>query len=93
MLTRSKLDLCATVLTVSAVQDKTGLTGQYRFELDFAPDPRWMAKVNYPPPSDITKDVQTLSSAIAELGLKLDGLKSPVEYLIVDRAEKVPTEN
>lgn len=91
--TMANLANSLSVLTVSVVQDKTGLTGQYRFELDFAPDPRWMAKVNYPPQSDITKEVQTLSSAVAELGLKLDGLKAPVEYLIIDRAEKVPTEN
>jgi uncharacterized protein (TIGR03435 family) len=91
--TMANLANSLSVLTVSAVQDKTGLTGQYRFELDFAPDPQWMAKVNYPPQGDITREVQTLSSAVAELGLKLDRSKAPVEYLIVDRAEKVPTEN
>jgi uncharacterized protein (TIGR03435 family) len=35
----------------------------------------------------------SLFSAIQILGLKLDRRKAPIEVLVIDPAEKVPTEN
>jgi uncharacterized protein (TIGR03435 family) len=32
-------------------------------------------------------------AAIKEIGLKLEKHKGPVEFVVVDRIEKVPTEN
>jgi len=60
------------------VIDKTGLEGD--FDYDF----RW---------SDKDPDSQSIFTAIEEqLGLKLESAKAPVEFLIIDHAEK-PSEN
>lgn len=44
-----------------------------------------------PAPADAPS--ASLFSAVQQLGLKLESRKAPVEHLIVDSAEKVPTEN
>ena len=68
------------------VIDKTGLTGKYDFTVDFS---------GYISKDMREDDVPALAmSALPELlGLKLESKKSPVEMLIVDHMEKVPTEN
>lgn len=35
----------------------------------------------------------SLSNALEKLGLKLESRKSPVEVLVIDHAEKTPTDN
>jgi uncharacterized protein (TIGR03435 family) len=81
------------------VVDETGLTGLYDFTLEYAPD----ASIGpLPPPSPGmdggptagTPDAADLFSAIqAQIGLKLQQKKGPVDLLVIDRLEKVPTEN
>jgi uncharacterized protein (TIGR03435 family) len=67
------------------VLDRTGLTGKYDFILDWTPDQGSQA-LDIPGPS--------LFAALQEqLGLKLEPTKGPVEMLIIDHAEKTPTEN
>jgi uncharacterized protein (TIGR03435 family) len=84
-----------TQVTGRIVQDKTGLTGLYDFELKF--DPQVLMAmlpqlgINVPsatganlPPSDSP----ALLDAIQEqLGLKLDSQRGPVEVLVIDSAE------
>jgi uncharacterized protein (TIGR03435 family) len=78
----------------SNVADKTGLSGEYDFTLDFIPAESWQAKVGWSPSSAITDNTPSLDAAISEqLGLKLERGKGPVEVLVVDKAEKNPTEN
>jgi uncharacterized protein (TIGR03435 family) len=61
--------------------DKTGLKGNYDFKLEWNPDDT--------DPSGIS-----LVTAIKEqLGLKLESAKGPVEVLMIDRAERIPTAN
>jgi uncharacterized protein (TIGR03435 family) len=66
------------------VLDKTALGGSYEFTLDWTPD-------------ELQSDGQTgasLFTAIEEqLGLKLDARKEPMEVVVVDYAEKIPSEN
>jgi uncharacterized protein (TIGR03435 family) len=82
------------------IADKTGMTAKYDFTLEYAPD---MAGMGGPPPpgsapasgpaatDESGPDVMT---AIREqLGLKLDSKKLSVDLLVIDKAEKVPTEN
>jgi uncharacterized protein (TIGR03435 family) len=87
------------------VIDKTGLTGKYDFTLEFTPD---FAGVPPPPPPPgaagpapgaaspgIASDPPTSIPAAVEkqLGLKLTSTKGKLDVIVVDRAEKVPTEN
>lgn len=67
------------------VVDKTGLTGSYSFELNWAPD-----KVASNPES--ADDRPSIFTALSQqLGLKLESTKIPVQAIIVDRAEKPET--
>jgi len=46
-----------------------------------------------PEASDPSGGGSTVSDSVQKLGLKLESRKAPVEQLIVDHAEKTPTEN
>jgi uncharacterized protein (TIGR03435 family) len=76
------------------VLDMTGLKGFYSFTLNYAPDEAASAPAPGAPPLPESTVGTSLFSAIQEqLGLKLEARKAPVEILVVDHAEKVPTEN
>lgn len=65
------------------VRDESGLPGNYYFVLEFVP-------------RDNSKNVDGVSIFVAlqeQLGLKLEKRRRPVEVLVVDHIEKVPTEN
>ncbi len=68
------------------VTDATGLPGTYDFDIWWVAD-----DLNADAPS--ATDAPTLRSAIQSLGLKLDSRKGPVEVVVVDHAEKLPTGN
>jgi uncharacterized protein (TIGR03435 family) len=72
------------------VVDKTGLTGTYDFMLSYAP-------VNDPVNSSVSAPDASLPdffTAIQEqLGLKLVSKKVPVDFLVIDHVDKIPTEN
>jgi len=84
------------------VVDKTGLTGKYDFVLEFAPDP---TRFHLPPgagpppgpggdanPTDPT-GLTIVGALQQQLGLRLVSTKASLDTLIIDHAEKVPTEN
>ena len=86
------------------VVDMTGLTGTYDFTLDLTPeDYRAMlirsavtAGVTLPPEALRLLDGATLDSlfnSFQALGLKLEPRKAPLPVLVVDHAEKMPSEN
>ncbi len=89
------------------VVDQTGLTGNYDYTLEFVPEGAahmpGMPGMTPPDgggapgtPSANSPDAAgpTLTTAIAEqLGLKLEPKKGPIALLVIDAAEKVPTEN
>ena len=65
------------------VKDATGLTGQYDMAMYWVDAMKARDGVG-----------PTILTAVEEqLGLKLVSKKGPVEMLVVDRAEKVPSEN
>jgi len=98
------------------VNDMTGLTAKYDFNLDFLPDENAMSKAMMPmggasasvsftrettggpghdaPVQREEVSVPPLPAALQEqLGLKLEQKKGPVDMIVVDKMEKVPTEN
>jgi uncharacterized protein (TIGR03435 family) len=71
------------------VVDKTGLAGGYDFDLKFALEP----KTANPPDAVLTDSGPSVFTAIREqLGLKLETGKAPVDFFIIDHAER-PSEN
>jgi uncharacterized protein (TIGR03435 family) len=87
------------------VHDATGLAGKYDFDLTWGRDDTAGARsvgapeANTPLSGSSTgsgpADFQQMMIAAvqAELGLRLESKKGQVEMIVVDRAEKVPTEN
>jgi uncharacterized protein (TIGR03435 family) len=79
-----------------SVIDKTGLTGQYDFKLEWTPDadegsgPRDI-NPNRADAADST-GVSIFTALQEQAGLKLEPSKGPVEILIIDSIEK-PTAN
>jgi uncharacterized protein (TIGR03435 family) len=65
--------------TQRPVIDRTGLTGEFNFDLEFAPFD-----------SDGTTDssAPSLFTAIEQLGLRLERTKAPLDALVIDKAEK-----
>jgi uncharacterized protein (TIGR03435 family) len=68
------------------VVDSTGLPHRYNFTLDFTA---------FTPQDGQTPDEMTTTIAVVrqQLGLDLDSRKVPVEFLVVDSANRIPTEN
>jgi uncharacterized protein (TIGR03435 family) len=64
------------------VMDKTGIQGNYDFQLSYALDAETEARL----PSIFTVLQE-------QLGLKLEPAKVPLEILVIDRTEKIPAEN
>ncbi len=74
-----------------SVIDKTELTGNYDFKLEWTLDESQgairPAGGEAPPPSD-NSGVSIFTAVQDQLGLKLEATKGPVEILVIDRAEK-----
>lgn len=79
------LSMLAGMLRTSAgrqVIDKTGLTGKYDFTLEFSL--RELSDDSLP---------SLLDALPQQLGLRLEDKKAPFDVVVVDHAERVPTEN
>jgi uncharacterized protein (TIGR03435 family) len=72
------------------VADRTGLTGQYDFQLEYAPERPGALPVEDAP---LDGAANLMTAVQQQLGLKLNPAKVKVQMLIVDRAEQIPTEN
>jgi uncharacterized protein (TIGR03435 family) len=68
------------------VLDKTGLSGSYKMTLDWAAD-------NAPAGNDAATLPSLFTALQEQLGLKLESTKGSVETLVVDHAERTPSEN
>ncbi|MGD0498300.1 MAG: TIGR03435 family protein [Bryobacteraceae bacterium] len=86
------------------VVDKTGLTGIYEFTLEFAgttllpgmmPPAPPADDAGVPAANDPAEGAPNIFTAVEkQLGLKLQKVKDvPVDVLVIDNADKVPTEN
>ncbi len=89
------------------VIDMTGLTGKYQVAIELAMDDmRSMARSSGavmiassghagPPSSDTPSDPSggSIFQSVQQLGLKLEPRKAPIDLLVVEKADKAPTEN
>ena len=73
------------------VLDMTGLKGDYEMTLDWVREAK--PSPDAPASTDLSAGPSLLSALEDQLGLKLETRKAPIEILIVDHAEKVPTDN
>jgi uncharacterized protein (TIGR03435 family) len=65
------------------VVDRTGLSGNFDFDLRFAPEALRSAV------ADADSNLPNVFTAVQEqLGLKLDSQRGPVEYLVIERVER-----
>ena len=74
------------------VVDRTGLTGEFDFGLQFSPPPT-TGSIDAGIPVAPLDDAASVFTALQEqLGLKLESTRGPVELMVIDSAEK-PDEN
>ena len=91
----------------SPVLDKTGLTGEFDYTLEFMPEGGGgLPGLPLPPPppgggpppgaggtADGVEAPALIPAVQDQLGLKLEKKRGPLDILVIDHAEKVPTEN
>jgi uncharacterized protein (TIGR03435 family) len=71
------------------VADRTGLTGKFDFTLEFAPQALGALPIDSPEES-----APNLITAVPQqLGLRLEPKKIPTDIVVVERADKIPTQN
>jgi len=75
-----------------SVEDQTALKGVFNFELEWEPDPS-SARPDVMPASGLGAGASLFTAVQEQLGLKLQARKGPVEVLVIDHIESVPTEN
>ena len=85
------------------VVDMTGIQGEYDISLEAAAEEMVGMKMTVigspgpaggaPAPAPESAPTASIFTSIQKLGLKLEPRKAPIEYVVVDKAEKVPTEN
>lgn len=78
------------------VMDRSGLTGTYDFQLEFAPQPPGTLPPIAGPdsvPDDADGGAANLITAVQGLGLRLNPSKVKVDMVVVERANPIPVEN
>ncbi len=69
------------------VVDKTGLSGRYDFDLEWAPDETQFSG-GLPPAPESSQSLPLFEAIQQQLGLKLEATRGPVAALVVDKAER-----
>jgi uncharacterized protein (TIGR03435 family) len=76
--------------TWAKVVDETELSGPFDFSIDFSP----FAELTAAPGAEEDQSrIITIFMAVKTLGLKLEPAKRPLEVLVIDAADRTPTEN
>ena len=74
------------------VVDQTGIAGRYDFDLEFSRED--MSRLGVPDaPMQGTEPVSSIFTSIRQIGLKLEPRKMPLDAVVVDKGEKLATEN
>jgi uncharacterized protein (TIGR03435 family) len=82
------------------VVDATGLNGKYEIDLTWAPEPAFGSRGQSASATELglpvvgqAPTVDLFSAVRQSLGLRLEPRKTPIDFLVVDHVERVPTEN
>ena len=68
--------------------DRTGLTGEFDFELQFSAPPTTSAADGGVPVAPLDDAASIFTALQEQLGLKLESTRGPVELMIIDSAEQ-----
>jgi uncharacterized protein (TIGR03435 family) len=75
------------------VVDRTGLTGNWDFELTYTPDRLPFRTLGQEPPAFDPNGPSLLTALQEQLGLKLESIRGPMEVLVVDRVEPLDAQD
>jgi uncharacterized protein (TIGR03435 family) len=79
------------------VVDETGLAGIYDIDLQWVPPGGLGNRIRFPddkePPRDPSVKADSIFGALEAVGLKLQAARHSFDYLVVDHAQRVPSEN
>jgi uncharacterized protein (TIGR03435 family) len=77
------------------VVDKTGLIGKYDFSVDYAPGLRSAGIEPLRAPAPVAADLglDLVTAIQQQLGLRLEHSKGLLDYIVVEKVERIPTEN
>ena len=85
------------------VMDLTELKGKYDFEFPVNPEEMQTMRIRAAGAAGVQLPPQALrlldsggnpvQTAVEQVGLKLDGRRMPIEYIVVDQVQKTPTDN
>jgi uncharacterized protein (TIGR03435 family) len=70
------------------VVDQTGLTGRYDFTLNWTPDPTQRGSDHGLEDPALPSGPSIFTAVQEQLGLRLQPRKGPVDYIVIDRAER-----
>jgi uncharacterized protein (TIGR03435 family) len=72
-----------------SIVDRTGLTGNWEFDLTFTPEPEPLRPGRQEPPPVDPNGPSLVTALQEQLGLKLESIRGPMEVLVVDRVERL----
>ena len=78
------------------VVDRTALTGRYDRDLEYSPEDSNGMRFAVPPGESLPAAYDpgaTIFASILQLGLRLEARRVPMDRVVVDQAEKIPTGN
>ena len=93
----TSLAILLEAFTGKPVLDKTGLAGLYDFRIEFSPEgldgavSRALASV--PVQGEPGYGGPTLFGALKQLGLSLESVTAPLDVIVIDSADQIPTDN
>jgi uncharacterized protein (TIGR03435 family) len=75
------------------VRDMTALSGYYEFNLTWTPEDKVLAAADNTSTAPDDRPPSIFTALQEQLGLRLEPRKFPIETVVVDHVERVPTEN
>jgi uncharacterized protein (TIGR03435 family) len=70
------------------VVDRTGLTGEFDFDLQFSPPPTTGSVHAGIPVAPLDEAASVFTALQEQIGLKLESTRGPVELMVIDSAER-----